>query len=144
MKPTSRFMTTDSGTLKGKWAYMLTQSLHLEHAETLPRSEIYYGLEHLATIDGNTTIIHAGYAWNGMSCWSDTPTNLLASCAHDLGYQLGNHPLNPFSRNQVDHWLLDLLNFKSDPHARKCFYAVRACGWAFWNRKAEKELTIVS
>lgn len=143
MKPLLPFIFTTDSTLQGRWAYMLSTTIQFRLTRKIRNAlEIYSGKHHIASIAGDVLTIHAGYAWDGCTSWPDSPTNLLASLAHDLGYQMGTHPRNPFTRTEIDRWFLDLLRHKNDPSPRMLWLGVRLAGWKFWNK--EKDLTIKS
>lgn len=95
----------------------------------------------IAYIETNLLTIKAGFAWNGMSCWPDSPKNILPSAAHDLGYQVGNHKHNPLDRRQWDQILRSLLANNDDPFAAVCYSAVRGAGWAFYRDAEDISIT---
>ena len=145
MKPISPFIFTTDGHLRGAWAYMLTQSLQFRLPRAVPIPlEIHCGTVHISSVDKDVLTIHAGYAWDGCTCWPDSATNLLGSLPHDLGYQIGKHPQNPFTREEIDGWLLDLLRLKHDPTPRTVWLGVRAMGWKFWKMPENLRVEAVS
>lgn len=127
----SPFLFSCDGKLAGAWAYVLVQNLQFRvRGRNFPEMEICQNGHEIGHVKGDVLTIYAGYAWNGMSCWPDTPTNLLGSVWHDFWYQVGKM----VSRKDADLGLRHLLLTKKDGHARKCYAAVRACGWLFYGK----------
>lgn len=63
---------------KGRWPYKLTNSYIHDLMRQWPP------IQHkMFFIDGQQLIIHAGYAWDGVSCFPDRKEWLLASLVHD-------------------------------------------------------------
>ena len=140
MKPEliSPFVFSCDGVMAGAWAYVLTGPVcfRVRGMKWLPREILCDGFD-VGFIEGEMLTIYPGYAWNGMSCWPDSPTNILASLFHDFWYQVGG----VITRKQADEGLRYLLEVKGDAHAGKCYYAVRACGWMFYGKT--KGVTLV-
>lgn len=95
----------------------------------------------IAIIENNALTIKAGFAWNGMSCWPDSPKNILPSAVHDLGYQAGSHNRNPLKRREWDEVLRSLLANNDDYFAAVCYSAVRGAGWAFYSDAEDISIT---
>lgn len=127
----SPFLFSTDGNLSGAWAYVLTQNMQFRvKVRNFPDMEILQNGYEIGRVKGNVVTIYAGYAWNGMSCWPDTPTNLLASVWHDFWYQVGK----VVTRKDADLGLRHLLEVKNDGNAWKCYAAVRVCGWMFYGK----------
>lgn len=126
--------TTDSmGEGGNTYAYELTAPLELRiEGMAAHRAIIYAGSTTIGLIKGDTLRISNGYAWNGMSCWPDSPRNVIASCVHDFGYQLGRSPNNPLTRQQWDAALAAILRARGDTYHRAIYAAVRLAGWKFY------------
>jgi len=135
----SPFIFSTEGELEKKWAYLLRQNAQFRiKGRNFPPREIWVGNTLIGEVRGEILTIFAGYAWNGMSCWGDSPTNILASIYHDFWYQVGAI----LTRKEADQGLRFLLQTKHDPAAFACYYAVRICGRMFYGR--EKGVRLVS
>jgi hypothetical protein len=127
----SPFLFSCDGKLSGAWAYVLTQNVQFRvKGRNFPEMAIMQNGHEIGHVKGEMVTIYAGYAWNGMSCWPDTPTNQLGSVWHDFWYQVGK----VVSRKDADLGLRHLLAVKKDGHVGKCYAAVRACGWMFYGK----------
>lgn len=133
MKPQciSPFIFSSDGKLAGAWAYVLTQNLQFRvPGRSFPEMEIYHEQTLIGHVKGEIVTISAGYAWNGMSCWPDSPTNALASAWHDFWYQVSKI----IPRKDADLGLRHLLAVKKDPYEYACYVAVRRLGWLFYGK----------
>jgi hypothetical protein len=91
-------------------------------------------------IEGRTYRVKAGYAWNGCSprplgkygCWwlgtPDFPASIMASLAHDAGYQFLDDAGFPYSRGDIDRLFLGVMQAGGFPLARVYWGAVRVFG----------------
>ena len=129
--PIAPFIFTTDAKSGADWAYTLTQSMQWRIPErNFPPMEIYHEKTKIGMVAGNVLTVYTGYAWNGMSCWPDSPTTAMPSCWHDFWYQVGKL----LTRQQADAGLEHLLRLKNDPTPRLCYCGVRLFGWKFYSK----------
>jgi len=119
------------------WLYRLSDELLIELLGRKVRNCVIrsHGMIIASIRDNILSMVH-GFAWNGMTCWGDSPKNIIPSAPHDLGYQIGDHPDNPLTRKEWDHVLLAMLQQNKDRTAHLCFGAVRSAGAFFYSNGA--------
>jgi hypothetical protein len=135
--PIAPFIFTTDAKAGADWAYTLTQSMQWRIlGRNFPPMEIHHGYYKIGMVAGNVLTVYAGYAWNGMSCWPDSPTSIMPSRWHDFWYQVGR----VLTRQQADEGLEHLLRLKNDSTPRLCYCGVRLFGWKFYGK--EKGVTL--
>jgi hypothetical protein len=141
IRSTNKLVYSDAGTLSGKWAYVLDQRKTYTLARDVGQFDVVTKSgEVIALVRGCELCIAAGYAWDGLTCWPDTPANMIGGLPHDLGYQLGGCPDSPFTRKEVDGWIRDLIAPRDPWDARIIYAGVRMAGWKFYGK--DKSLRI--
>ena len=145
IKSTNRLIYTDSGRLSDCWAYQLESDKTFEMDREVPSFVVttINDQQQIATMQGNTLTICAGYCWDGLTCWNDTAANMIGGLPHDLGYQLGGCHNTPFTRKEIDGWLRDLIAPRSPWEAPVTYAGVRLCGWKFYGKKSNIKIRIL-
>jgi len=118
-----------------EWAYTLHQDMVYYVANhDLADCEVWFAKKKLMTVLQQNIIIHAGYSFDGMTCYPDSSANLSAALLHDALYQsrlvsrkVADNMLRAVLRaqGQSDRFLVHLgvrlfgwLAFRHDPHIR--------------------------
>ena len=118
-----------------EWAYTLHQDMaYYVIGHDMANCEVWFAQKKLMSVIGQSIIIHAGYSFDGMTCYPDSSANLAAALLHDALYQsrlvprkVADDMLRAVLRaqGQSDRFLVHLgvrlfgwLAFRHDPHIR--------------------------
>lgn len=139
---TNKLVYSDDGRLSDDWAYRLESDKTYLIGRIIEPFDVWTndGLYHIASFrDGRLTIFE-GYEWDGLTCYNDTPANMIGGLVHDLGYQLGGCPNTPFTRKEIDCWIRDLIAPRAPWDARIIYAGVCAFGWKFYGKKSNVKI----
>ena len=138
----NKLLYSDEGKLKNSWAYRLELDKVYLLSRPIKSFDVFTdGGLHIATQRGGRLTILEGYQWDGLTCYNDTPSNMIGGLAHDLGYQLGGCENTPFTRKEIDSWIFQLIAPRAPMDARIIYAGVKSFGWAFYGKKSNVKIT---
>jgi len=138
---TNKLIYSDSGRLKADWAYRLEADKIYLLDRAIKSFDVFADVNlHIASFRGGRLTIFEGYQWDGLTCYNDTPSNMIGGLAHDLGYQLAGCKNTPFTRKEIDSWIFQLIAPRAPIDARIIYAGVRSFGWAFYGKKSNVEI----
>jgi hypothetical protein len=116
---------------KAKWIYLVQNPVSwLIEGVAIPDCNIYSGEYFLGYYRSGKLTIRAGYAFDGMTNYPDTPQNLADALLHDFLYQT-----RLVTRLQADRLFLASMTENKTPNRHVIFAAVRALGWIFYGEE---------
>ena len=134
IKELTRLRYSDAGLIDSAWAYELTADMRFDLGRDAGDFEVWMKYQQIAVVKKSTLTIREGYAWDGLTCWNDSPANMIAGLPHDFGYQCGGIENTPFDRLEVDGWLRDLARSRKAWDAKIIYAGVRLMGWKFYGK----------
>jgi len=108
-----------------EWAYTLHQDMsYYIIGYDLTNCEVWFDRKKLMTVLQQNIIIHAGYSFDGMTCYPDSSANLSAAALHDALYQSRLVP-----RKVADDMLRAVLRAQGQNDRLLVHLGVRLFGW---------------
>ena len=134
---TNKLVYSDDGRLADDWSYRLESDKVYLLDRAIKSFDVFTDDgTHIAMQRGGRLTIFEGYQWDGLTCYNDTPSNMIGGLAHDLGYQLGGCENTPFTRKEIDSWIFQLIAPRAPFDSRIIYAGVRAFGWKFYGKKS--------